>query len=137
MPSKTAMKFISYIFLFSIFNTVYAAGGSSKSATSKYFSISPPVVVNVTDKGRVRHLQVSVQLRLEDPNDANAIQEHKPALQHELVMLLSGREAAEVRSTQGKEALRSEATSIIQKFLTENIGKPTITAVYFTAFVIQ
>ena len=95
------------------------------------------MVVNVTDNGRVRHLQVSIQLRLDNVADAPLLQEHKPAIQHELVMLLSGREAKNVRSTQGKEKLRAEATEILKKTLQESTGKPLINAVYFTAFVIQ
>ena len=124
------------LFLFSPLNLLLAAGGGG-STVSKYFSLSPPMVVNVSDNGKVRHLQIGIQLRLDDPADNGAVQEHKPAIQHELVMLLSGHEAKDVRSTQGKEKLRAEATGILQKLLTENLGKPTINDVYFTTFVIQ
>ncbi len=128
-------KLFIFIFVFSVQQLAHAAGSSAPA--SKYFSISPPIVVNVTDEGRVRHLQVSIQLRLDNIADADLLQEHKPAIQHELVMLLSGREAKNVRSTQGKEKLRSEATEVLKKILQENTGKPLINAVYFTAFVIQ
>ena len=114
-----------------------ASGGGSSAAASKYFSLNPPMVVNVTDKGRVRHLQIGIQFRLEDPADSELLQEHKPALQHEMVMLLSGREAQSIRTVKGKEELRTEATEVVKKMLTESIGKPVITAVYFTTFVIQ
>lgn len=123
--------------LFSFQSTVFASAGGSSAKASKYFSLSPAMVVNVNDKGRVRHLQINIQLRLKDPLDTNAVQEHKPAIQHALVMLLSGREASDIRSTQGKEMLRKEATDVLKKVLTKNLGKPTISAVYFTAFVIQ
>ncbi len=129
-------KLFIFIFVFSAQQLAHAAGSSSAPA-SKYFSLSPPMVVNVTDAGRVRHLQVSIQLRLDNVSDAPLLQEHKPAIQHELVMLLSGREAKNVRSTQGKEKLRTEATEVLKKILQESTGKPLINAVYFTAFVIQ
>ena len=129
-------QLILFIFAFSISQFSFAGGGGG-AATSQYFSLSPPMVVNVTDNGKVRHLQIDIKLRLNDPADTATVQEHKPAIQHELVMLLSGREAKNVRTTEGKEMLRSEATKKLQEVLTENLGKPTIKAVYFTTFVIQ
>jgi len=136
MKTISTSKLFVFLLLFTPLNIVLAGGGSSAS-TSKYYSLSPPIVVNVTDKGKVRHLQIGIQLRLDDPADTPLVQEHKPAIQHTLVMLLSGREAKEVRSVKGKEKLRSDATEALQKIMTENIGKPTVNAVYFTTFVIQ
>jgi len=128
---------LSFFILLLIVSPYSQAGGGGGTAVSKYFSLSPPMVVNVSDNGKVRHLQINIQLRLNDPADTASVQEHKPAIQHELVMLLSGREAKDVRTTKGKESLRSEATKRLKKILTENLGKPTIKDVYFTTFVIQ
>ena len=118
-------------------NIATASGGGGSTTASKYFKLSPQIVVNVNDKGKPKHLQIAIQLRLDDPADGVLVNEHKPAIQHTLTMLLSGREAKDVRSTQGKEALRVEATEEIKKLLEETTGKPIINAVYFTAFVIQ
>ena len=139
MKTGQINKYFIFLVILSMQQLAFASGGGGggNNATSKYFSISPPMVVNITDHGRVRHLQVSIQLRLENPADANLLNEHKPAIQHELVMLLSGREAKDVRSTKGKETLRTEATEKLKKVLQESTGKPLINAVYFTAFVIQ
>lgn len=123
------------IFIFPAISLASAGGGSTP--VSKYFRLTPSIVVNISDKGRVKHLQIDIQLRLEDPADTNLVDEHKPAIQHELVMFLSGREAKDVRSTQGKEALRNEAAEILKNMFQENLGRPIINTVYFTAFVIQ
>lgn len=132
------MKLFVFLLVLNIPNIAIAAGGSSSKATSsKYFKISPQTVVNISDKGKVRHLQVGVQLRLAEPGDSSIVEEHIPAIQHELVMLLSGREAQNVRSVQGKELLRTEAMEKIKIVLEENTGRAIINAVYFTAFVIQ
>lgn len=132
------MKLFVFLLVLNIPNIAIAAGGSSSKATSsKYFKISPQTVVNISDKGKVRHLQVGVQLRLDEPADSSIVEEHIPAIQHELVMLLSGREAQNVRSVQGKELLRTEAMEKIKVVLEENTGRAIINAVYFTAFVIQ
>ena len=136
MKTVSMSKLFLFLLIFNFYNVVLASSGGG-AAASKYFQISPQVVVNITDQGKVRHLQIAIQLRLEDPADTNLVEEHIPAIQHELVMMLSGREAKNVRSTQGKEALRAEATEKLKQILEENTGRPIITTVYFTAFVIQ
>lgn len=137
MKTISILKLFLLLLLFSFHNLVFASSGGGGGAASKFFQLSPQIVVNITDQGKVRHLQIAIQLRLEDPADTNIVKEHTPAIQHELNMLLSGREAKDVRSTQGKEALRAEATEKLKKILEENTGRPIITTVYFTAFVIQ
>lgn len=137
MKTISIIKLTLFFLILHIPNIATASGGGGSTAVSKYFKLTPQIVVNVNDKGRARHLQIAIQLRLDDPADSSLVNEHKPAIQHTLVMLLSGREAKDVRSTQGKEALRVEATEELKKMLEENIGRPVINAVYFTAFVIQ
>lgn len=137
MKTISMIKLFLFLLIFSFHNVVHASSGGGGGAASKYFQLSPEIVVNLTDQGKVRHLQIAIQLRLEDPADTSLVTEHIPAIQHELVMMLSGREAKDVRSTQGKEALRAEATEKLKKILEENTGRPIISAVYFTAFIIQ
>jgi len=137
MKTISIIKLTLFLLILHIPNIATASGSGGSTPVSKYFKLSPQIVVNVNDKGRARHLQIAIQLRLDDPADSALVNEHKPAIQHTLVMLLSGREAKNVRSTQGKEALRVEATEELKKMLEESIGRPVINAVYFTAFVIQ
>ena len=113
-----------------------ASGGGSK-VVSNYVSIHPAFVVNINDGGAVRHMQVKTQLKLSSPDMAQYIEQHKAAIQHEMVMLLSGREVSEVKTIQGKEKLRSDALAALQKVMKENTSQPIIEAVYFTEFVIQ
>jgi flagellar FliL protein len=116
------------------FNATAAGGGG---VPTNYVSISPAFVVNVTDGHRVRHMQVKAQLKLSSPDMASYIEQHKPAIQHEMVMLLSGKSAAELRTLQGKEKLRKDALTSLQKLMAENTGQKIVEAVYFTEFIIQ
>ena len=52
-------------------------------------------------------------------------------------MLLSGRQAAEIKTVEGKEKLRSSVLEAVQKVMQENTGQPVVDALYFTSFVIQ
>lgn len=115
----------------------YAAGGGTSGPSPNYVVIHPAFVVNVSDGLSVKHMQVKTQLKLSKPELSKHIEHHKPAIQHEMVMLLSGQSASAMRTVQGKEALRAEALAALQKLLTENTGEPVVEAVYFTEFIIQ
>ncbi|MDZ7802573.1 flagellar basal body-associated FliL family protein [Thiohalophilus sp.] len=108
-----------------------------QAAPVVYTAMQPALVVNVNDKGRVRHMQVSVQLKLSDKTIEQYIQQYNPALRHELVMLLSDQPVKKLTSAQGKITLRDEALSALQKVMQEHIQLPAIEAVYFTEMVIQ
>ena len=123
MKTISIIKLTLFLLILNIPNIATASSGGGNKSASKYFQLSPQIVVNVNDKVRARHLQIAIQLRLDNPDDSSLVNEHKPAIQHTLVMLLSGREAEDVRSTQGKEALRLEATEELKKLLEENISK--------------
>jgi flagellar FliL protein len=122
-----------------LFNVpAYASGAGGSTGTSpNYVLLQPAFVVNVTDGDVVRHMQVKAQLKLSRPELAEQIEKHKPAIQHEMVMLLSGRPVAQLRTIQGKEVLRKEAVAVLQKLLMENTGEPIVEAIYFTEFIIQ
>lgn len=119
-----------------IFSTHISAAGGGKTI-SNYVSLHPAFVVNVSDGLTVRHMQVKAQLKLSSPDMAKYIEQHKAAVQHEMVMLLSGRKVAEVKTIQGKEKLRKEALAALQKVMQENTKQKIVEAVYFTEFVIQ
>ena len=120
--------------------TVPTAGaetdGSGSGGPPAYVSLEP-FIVNVSDGSRVRHMQVTTQLKLSSSNLQKFIEEHNPAIRHEMVMLLSDQAVAEVRTVQGKEKLRSEALTALQTVMQNNIGIPAIDAVYFTGLIIQ
>ena len=120
-----------------IFSTHVSAAGGGKKVISNYVSIHPAFVVNVKDGLTVRHMQVKTQLKLSSPEMSKYIDQHKAAIQHEMVMLLSGRKVSEVKTIQGKEKLRTEALAAIQKVMVDNTKQKIVDAVYFTEFVIQ
>lgn len=131
----TISRLLISLFCLLIGLNAYASGGGTK--VSNYLSISPAFVVNVNDGLTVRHMQVKVQLKLSSPDFGKYVEQHKAAIQHEMVMLLSGRPVAELKTIQGKETLRNEALAVIQKVMQENTRQKIVEAVYFTELIIQ
>ncbi len=129
------MKFLSFIFLFIISTSSYAAGGGGGS--SPFIPLNPPIVVNIMDGERIRHMQVIIEIKMVDPDNASKMDLHKGPVRHELILLLSSQDAGTISSSLGKEQLRKDALEAVNKVLTELVGEPIVEALYFTNFIIQ
>ena len=129
------MKFLPFIFLLIITNTTFASGGGGGS--SPFIPLDPPIIVNIMDGKRVRHMQVIIEIKLVDPGNSAKIDLHKGPIRHELILLLSSQDAATISTALGKEQLRKDALAATQKVLEELEGSPIVEALYFTNFIIQ
>lgn len=130
------MKFLSLIFLFLISNASFASGGGG-GGSSPFIPLNPPIIVNIMDGAKIRHMQVIIEIKLTDPANAEKIDLHKGPIRHELILLLSSQDAGTISSALGKEQLRKDALAAAQKVLQELEGEPIIDALYFTNFIIQ
>ena len=129
------MKYLTYIILLILSGSTFASGGGS--GNSPFIPLKPPIIVNIMDGNKVRHMQVIIEIKLADPVDAEKINLNKGPIRHELILLLSSQDAATISSALGKEELRKEALAAVQKVMQELEGKPIIEALYFTNFIIQ
>ena len=106
-------------------------------APLSYVPLDPPFVVNFNSDTDVRFLQVSVELGTRDPAVADSIKEHRPAIRNNLVMLFSSQDPQALNTRDGKENLRDETLSEVQKVLKRETGSPGVENVFFTSFVMQ
>src|SRR5690606_12241370 len=102
-----------------------------------YFTLDPELIVNFEGSGRVRYLQLGIELMTREPKAVDALTLHTPVIRNNLIMLLSDQPHAELMSRQGKEALQQAALEEVQKVMTERYGKPAVETLYFTSFVMQ
>ena len=102
-----------------------------------YEELSPAFVVNFTQQGRARYMQVSVALMARDQVALDALKVHMPVLRNRLVMLFSGQDFASLITPVGKEMLRQQATASVQELAQKEIGKLAVEQVLFTNFVLQ
>ncbi len=119
------------------FSNSPASAGGGGGGTSLYVSLDPAFVVNVSDGLQIRHMQISLQVKLKQADFAGYVEEHDPAIRHAMVMLLSGQDAQQLKTVAGKQQLMNEALTAIQQVLSDNIGNTGIDAVYFTDLIIQ
>jgi len=125
---------LSSLFLLISANS-FASGGNAGS--TPYFEIDTPFVVNLVDDKGVAYLQVHAQFLVEKPELKAHLHAHLPGIKHTIMMVLSESSVAEVKTLQGKQALREKAVKETQAFLQEQIGDPVIQDILFTSFVVQ
>jgi flagellar FliL protein len=102
-----------------------------------YEELSPAFVVNFTQQGRARYMQVSVALMARDQLALDALKVHMPVLRNRLVMLFSSQDFETLMTPVGKEMLRQQATASVQELAEKETGKLTVEQVLFTNIVLQ
>ncbi|WP_369433729.1 flagellar basal body-associated FliL family protein [Psychromonas sp. MME1] len=74
-----------------------------------YVPMPLPFVFNVEDGKRTRLVQIKVQLMVRNNEYALLTRKHRPLLEGTIVKVLSSATVAQLRSPEGKEALKSDS----------------------------
>jgi flagellar protein FliL len=106
-------------------------------APPQYFTLDSNLVVNFQGGGRMRYLQLGVQLMTRDARAIDALATHSPVIKHRLIMLLSDKSYDELVTAQGKAELQAETLAMVRQTLTELHGEPVVEDVFFTSFMMQ
>jgi flagellar FliL protein len=112
--------------------------GDQKHAASvekKEKAIFPmePLIVNIHDGAELRYLKVKLEFEV---NGAEAKTEITPLLapmQDAILVLLSGKQMADITTTEGKNRLKEEIMACVGKI----VPPKKISRVFFTDFVVQ
>jgi flagellar FliL protein len=102
-----------------------------------YLPMDPPFVVNFRDGDSLRYLQVAVTLMSHDPRAIEAAKSADPVIRDALVSLFSNQEYAVISNAAGRQKLQEQALQAVRKIVDARLGKPGISALYFTSFVMQ
>ena len=103
-----------------------------------YVELRPAFVVNLADIEVLRFVQAEIDLMSRDPDVALLIEQHMPAIRHQLVLTLSMQNFADLLAPGGKDALLEAIRARINTLLAEfSEQEEAIEEVYFSAFVMQ
>ncbi len=102
-----------------------------------YVALDPPFTVNLQGGSKAGFLQISLQVLTREAGVEEELKKHGPVIRNNLVLLLSSKTSQELKSREGKEKLRKEALSAVQKVLEDAIGNKGVEAILFTSFVMQ
>ena len=90
-------------------------------------------VVNLADQGGKRYLRATMQLELGEEETVATFEQRLPQIRDVVLTILPTRQFAEIRTVEGKTALRME----IMNKLNELLSGESVANIYFTEFVIQ
>lgn len=114
---------------------VYAEDDEAEPPVIEYLEMQPKFTVNLAE--RKKYLLVNVQLMVEGTEAVEIINKHLPALRHQLIMLFSGRFAAELQSTGQREKLRLEALETVRETLQKYTKSEGLKDLFFTEFLVN
>ncbi|WP_026001925.1 flagellar basal body-associated protein FliL [Vreelandella stevensii] len=110
----------------------------TQAPTPPVFTRIEPFTVNLADdRFGSRLLYTGITLRVGNEQSKAIIEEHMPQVRSRLLILLSGKQASELTSTEGKEALAQAIISRLSVPLTENQPPLDLREVLFTEFIVQ
>lgn len=101
------------------------------------FSALEPFTVTLRDDRTTRILYLAVTLRLVDENSRNMVTEYMPEVRDRVLRLLSLQNPTYIQTPEGRERLVQDLTELLQRPYLPQPRGPEISAVLFTAFVVQ
>ena len=114
-----------------------AEAGQPVEAPPVYYTLDPNLIVNFEGGGRVRYLQLGIELMTRDGKAVEALTLHSPVLRNNLIMLLSDQSYETLMTREGKESLQQAALAEVQSIMQQRYGDPAVETLYFTSFVMQ
>lgn len=102
-----------------------------------FTGLDPAFVVSFKDQRHARFMQLSVELMSRDPEVIEAIDQYKPMLRNNLLLLFSSQKFEDVITREGKERLLEQSLEEVNNTLSKEAGIGGVEAVYFTSFVAQ
>lgn len=101
------------------------------------FAPLEPFTVTLRDERTTRILYVAITLRLVDETSRNMITEYMPEVRDRVLRLLAVQNPNYVQTPEGRERLVRDLTQLLQRPYQPQPRGPEISAVLFTAFVVQ
>lgn len=102
-----------------------------------FLDIEPFTVNLESDRTGSRLLYTGITLRVGNEESQQILDEHMPQVRSRLLTLLSGKQAGELTSPEGKQALSQEIITALNEPLTENQAPLDLREVLFTEFIVQ
>ncbi|MES9871596.1 MAG: flagellar basal body-associated FliL family protein [Candidatus Sedimenticola sp. PURPLELP] len=102
-----------------------------------YHPMSPEFIVNLPPGGKVKMLQVEMQLVTRNQETVDFLKHNDPMVRHNLLDLLGSQDGEKLKNRETKEQLQAEVMKKLNKIIKDEEGPGEVEAVYFTAFVTQ
>ena len=120
-----------------------AQAGEDEAAPKKkepaYVSLGKPMVLNLTGgkRRRLTFLQVAADVLVKDDEAKAVVEQHIPAIRHQLILTLSEQKADDLKSPATREKIRQQLTNQVRDMIEEMTDNNDIDEILFTTFLVQ
>lgn len=102
-----------------------------------YVGVPGALTANLPSKKRSRTLQIKLSFLVRSSAAEELVKLHMPQLKNDILMLISQKNADDLKVPDGRKNLQAESLKTVQKTLTDIVGEPTVEKVLFISFVLQ
>ncbi|TCS42422.1 flagellar basal body-associated FliL family protein [Reinekea marinisedimentorum] len=110
---------------------------SAEQGEALYFAMDPAFIINYTNGGKSRFLQVELTLLTRDPEALAVIEQHNPLIRNNLLDVFSMQDISMLATAEGKQKLAEELAAAVQAILDVELGRPGVESVLYRSFIIQ
>ncbi|HCH20922.1 MAG TPA: hypothetical protein DEX33_05900 [Cellvibrionales bacterium] len=102
-----------------------------------YFRVEPRFQKHFIVAGRPHLIELGVILVLRDEQAAQVLKTHVPRIKSAVSLLLGDQRFTSLKGLQGRELLKQNILSSVQKIMQEEVGRPSVENVLFTHYTLQ
>lgn len=102
-----------------------------------YVGVPNAITANLPGKKKSRTVQVKMSFMVRSDEAKDNVKLHMPQLKNDVLMLVSQKNADDLKLPDGRVKLQGEALETVQKSMTDLVGDPTVEKVLFVSFVMQ
>lgn len=125
----------SAIALFSLVSL--AALAEEEPQGPNYVSLEPEFTLNYGEGDRLKYVQLSITLEVDDNNAALEVNAHADSIRHAVIMQFAQEEESALRSIEGRELIRERLLNRLRAVMEREVGDAMIRKVLFTSIVVQ
>lgn len=113
-------------------------GGAAKPTGIGYYTLDPEFISNYLTQGPVLgYVRVKIDLMVDNAADIELLKKHAPLLRDAIMTILSSQTREQIRSLEGREAMRQACKKQVEDLLTKEVGRKVIRDLLFTNYLYQ
>ena len=116
---------------------VAAAVAEPLPENTYYYNLQPEFVVNFKGTARIKYLMIEMSVATHDEEVIPILQDHDPELRNAMLDLLSEQNAEELKTTEGKQALREQAVVLADEIVSRYYRSERVHDIFITRLVMQ
>lgn len=105
--------------------------------TTIYFDVTKPLVVNFPQNSSVRLVKITLAMSADSEATIAVLKKNEPMLLSNLLMLISAQNTDDLKTHEGKIALRNAIFDDVTAMLEKMAPDAEIKEVFFTSFIMQ